>query len=51
MDIKEGRAVGFTNDLEPVKAFDTLENSGLEAMLLQWRRDLLVLSPLYSEQH
>lgn len=26
MDIKEGRAVGFTNDLEPVKAFDTLEN-------------------------
>lgn len=25
VDIKEGRASGFTNDLEPVEAFDTLE--------------------------
>lgn len=37
MDIKDGRALGFTNYLEPVEAFDTLENrwSGGNAFVVE----------------
>lgn len=51
MDIKEARTLGFTNYFEQVEAFDTLENRWSGGNVLQWRRSLLVLSPLCSEQH